>query len=569
MSFAFIAGFALQALVASDVPRPLATRLEDSVRVRHEARDAQASFELRRVSLLPVKGDRGGSNCEQRIGRMCYTWEGRADPAPPAEPAAIADLRDKLLRELESATLRLPGDEWLFGQYVRYLIEADRTGDAQRAAETECRAQPWWCEALAGWAAHEGERFGQAEAAYDRALTAMSVRERCRWEDASVILERARAARQRRLTCDARRSEVARVMWLARPLYSADGNDLLTEHYARLTAEGVLRESRTPHGMAWGDDLRQLLVRYGWSTSWSRNRSSSYAARSDVSGQSRSIALNFFPVETAIDHPALLGDSTWRLQEPLAVTRYAPRWATTVTLPGYQLARFVRADTAIVLAAYDVGADTTFADSLDATLSLVPAHPGSIAITRIRGARQGRLMARAPLANAEIASVELLDRKRRAASRARTAIALDRSAPSLSDMLLIDATVLRAGSATLERAAEAMLTSSSVRTATKVGVYWEVYDLRAVDAIGDVALSLQRERSGAFRRAAEAMGIVDRALPVTLEWRDNTRGSERVLPRSVVVDLVGVPAGRYTLALLVRVGGRTLRATRMLTVTGR
>lgn len=566
VSVALAVAFSLQALAGTGLGRNPAIRADDSARVRRHARDAQAAFEARRVSLLPIEYG-GGDACEQRIGRMCYSWDGHAEPQPPPEPSRIGVLRATLIERLEADAERIPGDEWIVGQLVRYLIEAERTADAQRVARTTCQAAFWWCEALAGWAAHEGERYADAEVAYARALAAMPVRERCRWEDVSEILDPARAAKYRRLDCEARRAEQSRLMWLARPLLTASGNDLLTEHYARLTYAQVLRASRSPHGMPWGDDLRQLMVRYGWSTSWTRSPGSPYAGVPRVAGRSRPVSLNFFPSEQALDQPGRLSDSSWRFSERHARTRYAPRWTTDVTTPAHQIASFVRGDSMVVLAAFDVSRDTAFADSLDAALALAPRLPGPITVVRARSARRGRLIAGATQQAASLASLELLDRRRRAAARVRTAIGGDRAERMLSDLTLIEPGPITAGPATLREVSARMLAGTETGTGTKVGVYWELYEVAPGDTVGNVSLTLRRQRAGAFRRAAEAIGILGRTLPVSLAWQDRTEPASRVLQRSVVLDLVGVPAGRYMLDLEVRLRGRALRASRSITVT--
>lgn len=567
MNLVLLAGFALQSLAGADISRMSPARAADSARVRRQARDAQSTFESRRVNLLPFQMASSG-RCEERIGRMCYWWEGRHAPPMPAEPAAIAGLRQKLINDLERAAALVPGDDWVVGQLVRYLIEAERTTDAERVARERCRADPWWCLALAGWAAHEGERFGRAEEAFASALAAMPGSERCRWEDISDLLESPRASRYDRMSCDEKRAETARLMWIARPLLSADGNDLLTEHYARQTMERVLRASRSPHGMSWGNDLRELLVRYGWSVAWTRSRERSYTSMSaGVSGTGRPVSLYFFPIDAVFDEPATLNTSSWRLEDPRARTRYAPRWASVITTPRHQTARFLRGDTVVVLAAFDVSADTAFRDSLDAALVLAPSHPGPRTVVRTRSATRGRFMARAPRAGAEAVSLELLDRQRRAASRARSALPTANDAREPSELLLFDPDGADPPPRDLDDAAARMLTSSSVRTGSKTGVYWELYDLSRADSIGDVSLSVERERGGTWRRAAEAIGLVGRRLPVTLEWRDRTSPGSRIERRSVVVDLTGIPPGRYNLSLDVRIGRRHVRTVRRLDIT--
>ncbi|HEX2203030.1 MAG TPA: hypothetical protein VHG91_07020, partial [Longimicrobium sp.] len=56
---------------------------------RREARDAQADFERLRFRHLPWTSDRGGGDCDERIGRFCLTYGDPRDDedwTPPPEP---------------------------------------------------------------------------------------------------------------------------------------------------------------------------------------------------------------------------------------------------------------------------------------------------------------------------------------------------------------------------------------------------------------------------------------------------------------------------------------------------
>src|SRR5438552_461639 len=79
-------------------------------------------------------------------------------------------------------------------------------------------------QALVGYTAHAAEDYLAAEAAYDRALLAMSPEQRCRWTDVTLLLPAAPAA-YRALDCVARDSVERRFWWLADPLYLTPGNE--------------------------------------------------------------------------------------------------------------------------------------------------------------------------------------------------------------------------------------------------------------------------------------------------------------------------------------------------------
>src|SRR5438034_7450813 len=59
---------------------------------------------------------------------------GDEDSAPP-EPPQIRQARTRLLAALDVAGASLPGDEWIVGQRVRYLLEDSQPRLAARAVE--------------------------------------------------------------------------------------------------------------------------------------------------------------------------------------------------------------------------------------------------------------------------------------------------------------------------------------------------------------------------------------------------------------------------------------------------
>src|SRR2546421_5452069 len=133
----------------------------DSGAVLNSARRAQAAFESTRRGSLPERPGGWSGICGQRIGRICYWYEGDDNDTAPPEPARIREARARLLAALEEAGAALPGDEWIAGQRVRYLLEDSQPARAARVAE-QCRAVAWWCEALAGLGRHVTGGFSPA-----------------------------------------------------------------------------------------------------------------------------------------------------------------------------------------------------------------------------------------------------------------------------------------------------------------------------------------------------------------------------------------------------------------------
>jgi hypothetical protein len=240
----------------------------DSLDLLRHARAAQRDFERIRRANLPSEFDAGNDRCDERIGRYCYWYEPSADSVPP-EAEVVTRAPERLLGDLATAGRRLSGEQWITGQLVRYLAEHGR-GDSAIITAQQCRARRWWCDALEGLARQLTQDYEGAEDAFGRALQEMPEAQRCAWTDLAPLLGDGRR-RYRALPCAERQSASARIWWLARPLYSRPGNDLLTEHYSRHTMTLLFDDAATPDGAPWGADRRELVVRFGWPTHWSRS----------------------------------------------------------------------------------------------------------------------------------------------------------------------------------------------------------------------------------------------------------------------------------------------------------
>src|SRR6059036_3727949 len=75
----------------------------DSVAVLRSARRAQEAFETTRRASLPERYGGWSGVCGERIGRICYWYEGDDDEAPPEEPSRIRQARARLLAALDNA----------------------------------------------------------------------------------------------------------------------------------------------------------------------------------------------------------------------------------------------------------------------------------------------------------------------------------------------------------------------------------------------------------------------------------------------------------------------------------
>ncbi|MFQ5690654.1 MAG: hypothetical protein ACE5HQ_10320 [Gemmatimonadota bacterium] len=533
------------------------------------------------------------------MGRFCL-WHGDDDEwTPPPEPAELVAARRAFLAELEEAAARLPGDEWILDQRIRYLVEAGRQAEAVRAATDCVLAERSWCRALEGYAWHASGDFVRADSVFSLALAGMPEAERCRWTDLSPVLEGKGSRRYRRLACRRRAAFEERFWRLADPLYIVPGNDRRTEHFARHVLDRAQEDARSGYGVRWGRDLRELLLRYGWPAGWRAVRLGGAGPGSALVIESHDTpgSRRFLPPAEWVGHPERIRPGRWRLKPRRPRSHYAPPYAREIGGIERQIARFRRGDSLVVIAAFDRTRDTFPAcDSLVAGLALWPAaapYPvldrrvvrGERGVLRVavapersppaeqagaggsraggraasRGAGDADKSAREPMdasgERAVLLSLETLCLAQRMAERERYGLPVPlrrQGERALSDLL-----VLRRPDplpASLPEAAEAAAGSLRVHPGQRIGLYWEMY-AEAVDAgwaSEDVAVTvtLARKGKGLFRRLAEWTRLAPRhAEAVGLRWRE--RAPAPLAPRSVALDLPDLPAGDYRLEVAV------------------
>ena len=540
----------------------------DSARLLRGARSAQATFERTRRANLPLDTRGSAGRCDVRVGRFCYWWDDGEFPAPAEMPKTKA-ARARLLDQLAKAADALPGDRWIVGQRVRYLVEDDRALDAVTVAR-DCRADASWCGALAGFAYHAAADFRRSDSAFSAALSAMSPRQRCQWNDISLLLEGDARKRYERLPCEQRGAFEARFWALSRPLFLLPANDLRTEHFARLTMAELIRTSRYPHDMVWGDDSQELLVRYGWETAWARTEPTGLSSADvHVVGHEPSPAFDFVPDVGALASPDSADPSDWELHDRLAQSRYAPRYARSVTDLDHQIAFFRRGDSALVVAAFDAGSQTEFTrDSIAAAVAVAPADaPDSVRVASDPLARRhGVLKTEAPW-EPLLVSVEVRDSTAKRVTRARGVARPpeSRGRVTISDLLLFDDPTTLPTS--LDEALPRARGSMRVDRRIPVGVYWEMYGVDATDETLAYRLTVTRERAPWYRRAAEKVGVVERSAPVRMAWDEPSARPGAARSRALAIDFSTLPQGRYRIELTLEVGGLTVaRANRTLEV---
>ena len=528
----------------------LVSQHADSTALLRRARLAQTDFEWARKLRLPFAVARTGGGCDARIGRFCY-WHDASARRPPPEPAEIGAARERLIRMLDSVADRVPGDEWIAGQRVRYLLEAGRPADALAAAR-HCRATPWWCEALDGLARHVAGDYPGADQAFRTALAHMPASTRCRWTDLSVLLEGRVGRAYGRLGCDERTRRNPRIWWLAQPLLSRAGNDRRTEHFARRTLAHAWRDAASPYGLQNGSDQTELMERYGWPVGWSQSVSPAGPdAGRTVIGSEREPSYHFLPESLAVPGPTVPGDAPW------ARERYAPAYADAFEFIEPEIAAFRRGDSTVVIAIWDLSQDTLFRGlEREAALVLARDEMTVPVVTRQAGAAvSGLLVARAPW-EPGLVSLEITAPAERRAARGRLGLRMLRPPGQrvvVSDLLAFDPSdSLPTDLSDVLPAAHSLL---DLPRGTRVGLYWEVYGLAAGGERLATAVRVVPERIGWLRRAAGSLGLASRPRRAELAWTESGVPRNGVAPRALVLDLSTLPPGDYRIEVTVRAEG--------------
>jgi hypothetical protein len=537
-----------------------------------QAHRVQAAFERTRRMLLPRTQPSDDNPCDERIGRLCYWHRGNDSVGP--EPTGITRARDRLIDQLVALMRVAPDDPWIVGESVHYLVEAGYDSSAILVAR-DCRSTPWWCSALRGFVLHDLERYADAEAAFDSALAAMPASARCTWNDLSLLLSDDERETYARTPC-AQRTAYERRFWeLADPSYAIPGNDRRTEHFTRLVQTTLARDAENPYGLPWGDDLRELTIRYGAPTGFTTTWSDPLHSWRPIVGHDREPSYRFSAIGTGGD------DVRWDVRAERSRERYAPRYVSRIDDFPAQFGLFRRGDSALVVAMY---ADTGTATSR--TLLGVTDESGfNTSDTGAVHVRQSTTTWKSV-----VVGVERYDTVTKRLERAREWLAPPTAAPGapvLSTVLLYAPTDTN-GVASLGEATQCALSSTDLGSSRRVGLYWEMYstqraevgvggdtvardsagsdpthiedentDSPSADSTADstssdpdvtVAITITRTDGGVWRWLAQRLRLESKMSPLTMGWRD-VPGTPGGVAKSVVLDLSQLPAGQYRIEL--------------------
>lgn len=477
----------------------------------------------------------------------------------PAEAPQVIAARTRLLKTLDSLGTIVPGDRWIVGQRLRYLLEAGRPFGADSAA-VECAGRTSvpetisWCLALVGYTAQQLGDYSRADAAFTLALEKMPDSERCKWMDLGQLIGRSAAGTYRRVNCQARDSVTAAFWRLVQPLYLSPINDLRTEYLSRVTRVYIEQGTRTPMSDWWGSADRETLIRYGAPLWYTQGDVPPGEFRPQIAGFRREPSFNFFPDAHAFSSPDKLTPDDWEFSNAENALTYAPLWAADFQpIVDNQVALFRRGDSALVVAAFDLGIGLGRAEPRKVGVFAAVIDRGGVLAPFGKTVEQAGANVTSTLFapwRPFVISLEALDSVTHTASRVRFAPKLPASAGrlSLSDLLLYSPDGPAPASVT--EAVPRALHSLRLPGNRQIGVFWETYGVRDEGESLEYALLVTPLDEGLFHRALVKLRVVDPERSVSLQWREVASSVGGIASRGLTVDLSHLKPGRYSIRLV-------------------
>ncbi len=538
----------------------------DSSEAHDRARSLQTRFERRRLRELPRTLSGGRSECDEIIGRLCV-WDDRDENWQMRdEPEAIGEARAELLADLDSLARRIPGDHWVFGQRIRYLVEAGRLEDADIRARRCGLPEEWRCHAYLGYVLHHKEEIVAAEVAFRAAMEAMPAQTRSEWTDPEPVLDNRLLDWLREQPDSARAAD--RLWMLADPLFLTSGNDRWTVHLARWVYAMSSEGARNPHQMMWGRDLAEAAVRYGWPVAWERSWPSGGQQSFRVTGRDQPASFRTFPPRGVLG-PADEDAVAWEIPEGHVRSVHLPPFLDTLAPLDGQVGRFWRPDGVVIAAAWTppdpLTVDSALAGPQFLHAGLFVEQDGKIELdVRTDTGSEGtvRLRGRAPWAEWGIVSFEAWVPQIRRAFRLRTGVGLRRVPPdvlSISDLMLVDGT---AEPASFAEMLTTLRGSTEVGASEAVGVALEVYGLGYRSEVVGFNAWVERRGEGVLTRAVRWLGIGGPKEEVAVAWEEPGPDRPSPLFRAFRISLPQLDAGQYDVVVEVAIAGRAPLAGR-------
>jgi hypothetical protein len=561
---------------------------EDSTELLEMAHELQKEFEEYRESRTPVNPQRDFGGCDENIGRICIWFGGDEEERFPSERPEVGQARVELIRFLTDA-LEQVSDRWIFGQLVHYLAENRNVDEAERIA-TECGIrETWWCDALRGYVLHIRTEYVLAEAAFRDALDAMPESEYERWITPTYVLTK-EAEEEFKGLSPLEQDRQFELFWrLSDPLFLFEGNDRLTDHFARLVVAINRQDARHPQGMEWGADMEETLVRYGRNTGYSRTQNAMSTVGPGGGGlrDTRRMVGHHHPKsrgyifpEEFLESPSDIPAESWITAPREARTWYAPPYAPDIRGLETQVGRFRDGDNMLVIGAYRPtfatddggvvsawGQDEGIQGDAYAAFFLVPEDGSEPA--RVQGSDPEGVLTIVSPPGRYVSGLEVVDLEGRQGWRARQGVVQLPLTPGLigvSDLL-----ILREGAElpeTLDEAIPNVRPGVRLRPGERFPVVWEVYGLGILEPI-QVTIGFSQGRPGFLTRVGEFLGVIEPDQPVDITFADTGPDRVQAAFRSIELELPNLEPGEYTLHLRLDLFGRTpVIASRPIIVEG-
>jgi len=575
---ALVGGTVLALLLgpASVLPQ---TTPADSVELLEEVHELQREFERFRESNIPVEREQPGGGCDEVIGRICIWFGGEEEEGFPAEFREVGQARVELIRSLFDAFEQV-SDRWVIGQLVYYLVESRNMGEAERVA-TECGIQEtWWCTALHGYVLHVRAEYIEAEAVFREALAAMPDAERHEWTTPRYIFTRD-AEEAFNSASPMERDRQFDLFWrLSDPLFLFEGNDRLTDHFARWVVAKNHENAAEPLGWKWDEDsddskdLEETLIRYGRNTGYSRThnplRARGLQDTRRMIGHHHPKSRGYLFPEDFLESPSDIPAESWITAPREARTWYAPPYAPDIRGLETQVGRFRRDDQMLVVGAYRPtfpdgdtsvgvvsawGPDGGIEGTPYAALFLVPMD-GTEPIY-VQGSDAEGVLTIQARPDRYVSGLEVVDLEGKQAWRARQGVVQLPLTPGLVDVS--DLMILKEGAPLPESLDEALpYVRPGVRLSPgeRFPVVWEVYGLRVLEPVR-VTIGFSRGRPGFLTRVGEFLGVIEPDQRVDITFDE--AGPDRVQSvfRAIELELPDLDPGEYTLHLQLDLSGRT------------
>jgi hypothetical protein len=562
-------------------------------------------WELSSLRVVPIRS-------RSTARSMCATWvlgprPGLAAASRVVDSAltsprrsAMRQHRALLLDALDRAAAILPGDDFLTGQRVRFLLDQGEVARAREVAAA-CAAAQSTCLLLRGMLEVERGDIPRADSLFRVVDAMLGADARCNWNRIVALLPPVQRARYEAASCAEQEAINRTFWWLSDPLFAQPGNERWAVHMSRKTWLLLHRAFERDERYNWqavlgGDAVDEMIVRYGppdfsaWGYDENDQGHDGYLLVHDsrpsppyTTAEYTVGRVHSAPEWSAVESPFTAPAGAWTLATPRdsALTAWWPsehfaRSRQMMSFDEGQSASFRRQAnvvfaTAVHAAMPEIGATL---GRRSAVLFLSPG-PGDLrAVDRQTPREDGTFVLSAivepgpVLVGVESPSPSTggLDvRTRFGTGLPATLAAIPAGGFAISEPLLLRGTVDPATVGGVDDAIANMRASLTLQGERKLGVYWESYGFRAGDSV-DVTVRVARtEQAGALQRVGMALGVADNPnSSVEVRWSEpqlgrtatTLAGPVPVQLRTLQLDLSGLPPGGYVLSVSVAKRGR-------------